>query len=136
MIESKFMEHIKVICDTNIISAFITGNEKITQELLEIGFDNIAINPVIYIELLRWLSVFKGFTKEQRKEYKKIFSSLNMLHLNEGISVLAMNISEEVNSLEPADVLIGASAVFYGLPLFTLNTKHFKQVEKLELYNG
>lgn len=135
MTESRFMEHIKVICDTNVISGFITGDEKITQKLLEIGFENIAITPVIYTELLRWLSVYKGFTKEQRKEYKVIFADLKILHLNEGISVLAINISEEVNSLEPADVLIGASAIFYHLPLFTLNKKHFRQIEKLEIWN-
>lgn len=128
------MEHIKVICDTNVISGYLTGNDFIKQRLELVGLENIVITPVIYIELLRWLSVYKGLTREQRKEYKGIFASLKMIHLNEGISVLAMKISEEVNSLEPADVLIGASARFYEMSLFTMNKKHFQQIENLELW--
>ncbi len=130
------MEPTKVICDTNIISGYLTGNEYVIEELQSIGLENIAMTPVIYMELLRWLSVYKGLTKEQRKEYKKVFSSLKMIHLNEGISVLAMGISDEINSLEPADVLIGASAVFYNIPLFTLNRKHFKLIENIELWGN
>ena len=135
MTERRYMGHIKVICDTNIISGYISGNKNIIKEIDKIGFENIAIIPVIYIELLRWLSCYKGFTKEERKDYKNIFSSLKMLHLNEGISVLGISISEQINSLEPSDVLIGASAIFYDLPLYTLNKKHFEAIDKLNLWN-
>ena len=128
------MEHIKVICDTNIISNYISGDKNTIKEIDKIGVENIAITPIIYIELLRWLSCYKGFTKEERKEYKSIFSSLKMLHLNEDISVLGIGISEQINSLEPSDVLIGASAVFYSLPLYTLNKKHFETIDKLNLW--
>ncbi len=128
------MEHIKVICDTNIISNYISGDKNTIKEIDKIGVENIAITPIIYIELLRWLSCYKGFTKEERKEYKSIFSSLKMLHLNEDISVLGIGISEQINSLEPSDVLIGASAVFYNLPLYTLNKKHFETIDKLNLW--
>ena len=128
------MEHIKVICDTNIISNYISGDKNTIKEIDKIGVENIAITPSIYIELLRWLSCYKGFTKEERKEYKSIFSSLKMLHLNEDISVLGIGISEQINSLEPSDVLIGASAVFYNLPLYTLNKKHFETIDKLNLW--
>jgi putative PIN domain protein len=128
------MEHIKVICDTNIISNYISGDRNTIKEIDKIGVENIAITPIIYIELLRWLSCYKGFTKEERKEYKSIFSSLKMLHLNEDISVLGIGISEQINSLEPSDVLIGASAVFYSLPLYTLNKKHFETIDKLNLW--
>ena len=128
------MEHIKVICNTNIISNYISGDKNTIKEIDKIGVENIAITPIIYIELLRWLSCYKGFTKEERKEYKSIFSSLKMLHLNEDISVLGIGISEQINSLEPSDVLIGASAVFYNLPLYTLNKKHFETIDKLNLW--
>ena len=128
------MEHIKVICDTNIISNYISGDRNTIKEIDKIGVENIAITPIIYIELLRWLSCYKGFTKEERKEYKSIFSSLKMLRLNEDISVLGIGISEQINSLEPSDVLIGASAVFYNLPLYTLNKKHFETIDKLNLW--
>lgn len=52
----------KVICDTNVISAYLQGSPKIVEKINEIGIDNIYITPVIYIELIRWLSVYKGLT--------------------------------------------------------------------------
>lgn len=125
---------IKLICDTNIISEYLRGNEQIIEEIEKIGFENIAITPVIYIELLRWLSCYKGLSKEERKDYKDFFLGLKVIHLNEGISVLSVGISEKINSLEPADVLIGATAIYNDLPLFTLNKKHFLPMENLELW--
>lgn len=133
MIENRFMA-IKLICDTNIISEYLRGNEQIIEEIEKIGFENIAITPVIYIELLRWLSCYKGLSKEERENYKVAFSTLKVIHLNEGISVLSVGISEKINSLEPADVLIGATAIYNDLPLFTLNKKHFLPMENLELW--
>lgn len=133
MIENRFMA-IKLICDTNIISEYLRGNEQIIEEIEKIGFENIAITPVIYIELLRWLSCYKGLSKEERENYKVAFSTLKVIHLNEGISVLSVGISEKINSLEPADVLIGATAIYNDLPLFTLNKKHFFPMENLELW--
>lgn len=128
------MVPIKVVCDTNIISEYLRGNENIVREIEQIGIENVVITPIIYMELLRWLSIYKGFTKEQRKIYKEFFSDLKILHINEDVSVLAIGISEDINSLEPADVLIGASAIFYDLPLYTLNKKHFSQIEKLDIW--
>lgn len=128
------MVPVRVLCDTNIISEYLRGNENIIREIEQIGIENVVITPIIYMELLRWLSIYKGFTKEQRKIYKEFFSDLKILHINEGVSVLAIGISEDINSLEPADVLIGASAIFYDLPLYTLNKKHFSQIEKLDIW--
>lgn len=128
------MVPVRVLCDTNIISEYLRGYENIVREIEQIGIENVVITPIIYMELLRWLSIYKGFTKEQRKIYKEFFSDLKILHINEGVSVLAIGISEDINSLEPADVLIGASAIFYDLPLYTLNKKHFSQIEKLDIW--
>lgn len=130
------MGHIKAICDTNIISEYLRGNEQIITEIERIGFENIAITPVIYIELMRWLSCYKGISKEQRREYKEFFVNLKVLHMNEGISVMSLGISDKINSLEPADLFIGATAMYHDLPLFTLNKKHFAPIEHLELWNN
>lgn len=128
------MDTNKVICDTNIISQYLVGNQSIIEKIKEIGGDNICITPIVYIELMRWLSLYKGFTPTQRREYKKVFSSLKVLHLNKEISVLSMEISLKVDSLEPADILIGATAIYYNLPLYTQNIKHFKQIKNVRLY--
>lgn len=129
------METNKVICDTNIISEYLRGNEDIARKINEIGFDNILITPVVYIELIRWLSVFKGLTTKQRKDYKTAFDSLKILHLNKEISIKAMEISNSDNTLDAPDILIGTTAVYHKTPIFTLNKKHFKRIKNIKIYN-
>lgn len=116
-----------VICDTNIISKYLERVPKVVE--------NIAITPVILIELNKWLSVFKGIDKPTRQKYKKKFDTLKMLHLNKAISELSIDISKKDNSLDPADILIGATGVYYDLPVYTHNLKHFKLIKGITLYN-
>ena len=52
-----------VICDTNIISKFLERVPSVVENIEAIGTDNIAITPVILIELNKWLSAFKGIDK-------------------------------------------------------------------------
>ena len=124
-----------VICDTNIISKYLERVPKVVENIEAIGIENIAITPVILIELNKWLSVFKGIDKPTRQKYKKKFDTLKMLHLNKGISELSIDISKKDNSLEPADILIGATGVYYDLPVYTHNLKHFKLIKGITLYN-
>lgn len=124
-----------VICDTNIISKYLERVPKVVENIEAIGIENIAITPVILIELNKWLSVFKGIDKSTRQKYKKKFDTLKMLHLNKGISELSIDISKKDNSLDPADILIGATGVYYDLPVYTHNLKHFKLIKGITLYN-
>lgn len=124
-----------VICDTNIISKYLERVPKVVENIEAIGIENIAITPVILIELNKWLSVFKGIDKPTRQKYKKKFDTLKMLHLNKGISELSIDISKKDNNLDPADILIGATGVYYDLPVYTHNLKHFKLIKGITLYN-
>lgn len=36
--------------------------------------------------------------------------------------------------LEPADILIGVTGVYYNIPVYTHNTKHFKLIKNISLY--
>ena len=132
------MEAIKIVCDTNTISSYVRQDKYFFPEVYEtinkIGLQNIYITPVVYIELQRWLSIYKGLTPTERKKIKLFLDSLPVLHLNKSISALSMEISKKHNQLEPSDILIGATAVYHNLPVYTLNKKHFKQIENIKLY--
>ena len=123
-----------VICDTNIISKYLEGVPLVVKKINAIGTDNVAITPVILIELNKWLSVFKGIDKPTRQKYKKKFDTIKMLHLNKSISELSIEISKKDNSLEPADILIGATGAYYDVPVYTHNVKHFKLIKGITLY--
>ena len=57
-----------------------------------------------------------------------------VVNLNEEISLLAMEAVTKHDSLEPADILIGVTGVYYNIPVYTHNTKHFKLIKNISLY--
>lgn len=77
-----------VICDTNIISKLLQKNPDVVRNINNIGVENIAITPIIFIEIYRWLSLYKGIDKSQRLLYKRTLNDFKMLYLNEEISLL------------------------------------------------
>lgn len=124
-----------VICDTNIIGKYLFKDPLVLRQInLLGGMKNIYITPIVYIEIIHWLSSYQKFTREDRKEIKKFLDELKMLHLNKGISELSIEISKKDNSLEPADILIGATGVYYEVPVYTHNLKHFKLIKGITLY--
>lgn len=123
-----------VICDTNIISKYIVYDSEVQRKIHFIGLKNVIITPIVYIELMRWLSVYKGIPSTERVEIKRFIKGLKIYHLNKGISELSIEISQKDNSLEPSDILIGATGVYYNLPVYTHNLKHFKLIKGITLY--
>ena len=124
-----------VICDTNIIGKYLFKDPLVLRQInLLGGMKNIYITPIVYIEIIHWLSSYQKFTREDRKEIKKFLDELKMLHLNEGISELSIEISKKDNSLDMPDILIGATGVYYDLPVYTHNLKHFKLIKGITLY--
>ena len=111
-----------VICDTNIISKLLQKNPDVVRNINNIGVENIAITPIIFID------------KPQRLLYKRTLNDFKMLYLNEEISLLAMEAVTKHDSLEPADILIGVTGVYYNIPVYTHNTKHFKLIKNISLY--
>ena len=124
-----------VICDTNIIGKYLFKDPLVLRQInLLGGMKNIYITPIVYIEIIHWLSSYQKFTRENRKEIKKFLDELKMLHLNKGISELSIEISKKDNSLDMPDILIGATGVYYDLPVYTHNLKHFKLIKGITLY--
>lgn len=123
-----------VICDTNIIGKYLFRDPSVVKQIGSIGLRNIYITPIVYIDIIHWLSSYKKFTHADRKEIKDFLDELKILHLNKGISELSIEISKKDNSLDVADILIGATGVYYDLPVYTHNIKHFKLIKGITLY--
>ena len=123
-----------VICDTNIIGKYLFRDPSVVKQIGSIGLRNVYITPIVYIEIIHWLSSYKKFTRADRKEIKDFLDELKILHLNKGISELSIEISKKDNSLDVADILIGATGVYYDLPVYTHNIKHFKLIKGITLY--
>ena len=124
-----------VICDTNIIGKYLFKDPLVLRQInLLGGMKNIYITPIVYIEIIHWLSSYQKFTREDRKEIKSFMDSLKILHTNKAISELSIDIIRNDNSLDFPDIFIGATGVYYNLPVYTHNLKHFKLIKDITLY--
>ena len=120
----------KIICDTNVISRYILNSStEITITIEEIiGIENIFITPVIYIELMNWLAFYEGIEKTKRMQLKKLINSIPVITLNEDICNFAMKIAFQNPHSKVADTLIGATAIYYNINIYTLNKKDFELI--------
>lgn len=120
-----------MLVDTDVLIWYMHGNEKAKQAITNL--DSFSISVVTYIELVQGL--------RNKEELNTLRNSLkrwhaNTIYINEEISAKAMFLVEEFylsHSLQLADALIGATAVIYGLPLLTANTKHYAAIKNIIL---
>lgn len=120
----------KIICDTNVISRYILNSStEITITIEEIiGIENIFITPVIYIELMNWLAFYEGIEKTKRMQLKRLINSTPVVTLNEDICNFAMKLAFQNPHSKVADTLIGATAIYYNINIYTLNKKDFELI--------
>jgi len=121
-----------LLCDTNIFIEVFRRNAVIRAELEKVGYNSIVISDISLGEL------FYGVI--DKTEYKVIYNDLSqipVLHINEKISVMAVNMVLQYclsHRLDIDDALIAATAIYHNIELFTLNTKDFKFIPDLKLY--
>ena len=119
----------KIICDTNIISRYLIGKHiEMNETIKKIGLENIYITPIIRIELLNWISLYQGIGKVERDIYKKTIKRFPLIHLNEEISHLAIELSDKKTHSKPGDTLIGATALYHKIRIYTYNQKDFELI--------
>lgn len=121
-----------VLCDTNILIEFYKGNAQVTQDLKQIGLENIGLSTVTAGELF-----YGAINKRELKQINKDLSNLTMLPVDREVSDLFYQLMREYSlshKLAVPDVLIAATALQNKIPLFTLNKKDFYFIKNLILY--
>lgn len=117
------------LIDTNIFIDIFRGNEALHNALLQV---NGHINDVIYIELIQGGQL----GKDELREIKKYIRPFTRIHLSQRISITAVTLVEQYGAshgLMLADALIASTALVWGLPLVTLNTKDFRFIKNLQI---
>lgn len=121
-----------ILCDTNIIIEFYKNNERIVSELKKISQPNIAISVVTVGEL-----IYGAINKRELDQILKDAGHLNVLHINQEIGVLQLKLMTDYSlshNLTLPDALIAATAIYYKIPLYTLNKKDFRYLPALKLH--
>ncbi|MDP4681156.1 MAG: type II toxin-antitoxin system VapC family toxin [Cyclobacteriaceae bacterium] len=123
-----------VLCDTNVFIHLFSGTQEVSNNLTEIGVDNIVIPSVSVMELLQGME-----SKREVADMRKKLSFYYTLDYNEPVSKLAIQNIEEYklsqNLLIP-DAIIGAMAGHFNMKLYTYNIKDFHYMPGIQLYTN
>lgn len=120
-----------MLVDTDVIIWYMRGNMN--------AHEYFSLNSRFHISVITYMELVQGM--RDKRELQALRRALRnwhaeIIYVNEEISSKAMFYVEQhylSHSLQLADALIGATAVSYGIPLFTGNYKHYKIIKDLDV---
>lgn len=96
--------------------------------------DDLNISSITYYE------IGIGNRKTHFDYWKKLSDQLTIIPFDKACSINAIEMYQELlrknKMIDLADILIGATAITYKIPLATLNVKHFQRIDHLEIINN
>ncbi len=119
-----------LLVDTCVIIDYINKRNTTLNDLLDNG-EVLFINSVIEMELLQGAR-----NKIELAVIKKKLQSFRLLNLQQPIFDLATSYVRTYclsHNLALPDAVIGATAIFYQVPLLTYNKKDFKFLPEIQL---
>jgi predicted nucleic acid-binding protein len=123
-----------IVCDSNIFISLFRNVRHTVEELELIGSENVLIPSISVMELYRGMR-----NKNELIDMQKKIKQYNVLHFNEDVSKIAIELINNFrlsHNLQIPDAIIGAMAIVYDFKFFTYNTKDFKFMPGVQLYNA
>ena len=121
-----------ILCDTNIFINALNNHKDTIANMQRIGFDNIAISSITIMELYRGMS-----NKTELNQMRKYLRYYDVVHVSQIVSQNAVDLIRNFHlshNLQIPDSIIGATAIAHNIPLFTYNTKDFRFMPDIVLY--
>ncbi len=128
------MEKELILCDTNILIAWLKGDEETIVILQKIGLENLLIPSISFMELIQGIR-----NKNELLKLKRKIKNYNIIHFNVITSKLAIDLVEKYylsHGLLIPDAIIAATAITYSFKLFTYNLKDFKFIPDIQLFKN
>lgn len=119
-----------LLCDTCVIIDYINERSAVLNDLLAKG-THLFINSVIEMELLQGAR-----DKKELQVIKKKLLSFRLLDLQQIIFDSATQLMRDYrlsHSLALPDAVIGATAIYYQIQLYTYNQKDFRFLPEIQL---
>ena len=123
-----------ILCDTNILIEFYKINPIVIQNLQYIGPANIGVSVITKAELF-----YGARDKAELSKIERHVTLCQCYGLNDAISALFIELMQSYSlshKVSIPDMLIAATAISNDLKLYTLNTKDFKFIPELSLYEA
>jgi predicted nucleic acid-binding protein len=128
----------KYALDTNIVTYYLKGNEKIQDKVdKEAENDNIIIPPFAYFEIKKWLMAVNSKIKLQA--FEKLFDRYGIDNIEKETLDLSLSIYKKLRdngiTIDDGDLLIAAYCIQNNYILVTNNLKHFEGIENIQVVN-
>jgi tRNA(fMet)-specific endonuclease VapC len=125
--------------DANIVSYFLKKDKTIlTRMRLENSRQNqFVIPPTVYFEIMNWL--LKNNSKRKLVSFGKMYLTQGIGVIDKAVldiaSTVKLKMQQQGKGISDDDLFIAAYCLKHNLPLVTNNTRHFINVEGLEILN-
>ena len=125
--------------DTNIISFLLRGNRQLQERVYweANSGKGVIVPPIAYYEVKRGLINYHAPAKLAAFERLCILLGVDVMDietLDKAANIYAA-LKKIGRLIEDSDIFIAASCLAHGYTLITDNTRHFKQIEELQLTN-
>jgi tRNA(fMet)-specific endonuclease VapC len=120
-----------VIFDTNILIELYRGNTAVKEDAQRLTSNSFYVSSITVAEFM-----VGAKNKDDFKRIEKDLSKYIHLPVNSEITDIFIDLYRTFSlSRRPeiADTLIAATALYYQLPLYTLNKKHFQFIPGINL---
>lgn len=128
-----------VLVDTGVMSCCFLKKPQIVAAYNELAITAVPVlSASVYIELMRWLVNIRGRATDPitKSEFEAIRKQLDKyVQLNHGDCIeLAVEACRLYPDTGLGDCFTIGIGLFFDIPIFTLNQKHFERVPGVRLY--
>jgi len=119
--------------DTSVLIDYLRKTKKASTFFVDLTarYDHFAVSVITKFE------IYIGCTAAQKPFWDAIFENIAVLPIDNACMEAAVKIQQQLKKVSKQidfpDLLIAATAQQNGLPLATLNTKHFNRIDDLEV---
>lgn len=120
--------------DTNVVIQILRGDKAIIKRVYEVGIDNCCISEITIAEL--YYGAVKGNRKSNFDDIDIIMRMFQIIPIYDSFEQLArirLELKNQGKLIDAYDMMIGATAVYYGFTLVTHNTRHYINIPDILL---
>jgi predicted nucleic acid-binding protein len=125
--------------DTNIVSYFLKNHPAVCEKVYEEKNkgNGFVIPPMVYFETKNWL--LKNQSRVKLLAFEMMYSENGIGVIDKAVldiaSEVKLKMQQQGKGISDDDLFIAAYCLKHNLPLVTNNTRHFINVEGLEILN-